>query len=664
LPPPAWPYWQAPALDLRPTQREAPREALPPTWLKSDATWRGYATAIVDKVRSDGVALQRTRNAEVSIGAFYEERARRGAPLLVTADALFAIVHLAFASAAADVDNRVMAGELSTVLHRLDARLGAEVAHARPDLLEGYRVARTAVAVALVLADAAYVVPADLVPGVASEVALVRTHAGVQRSPLFEVPLDYGSMLPRGPISSPTDLRSGSFQAAEWLASAPFLFAGEGEGAEVNVGVARAQARAALLLARLLVKSGDGAAAAASTRMGRIDRFTLGGADDLSPANAADLAGKSGIDLLGGSDIASTVKLDHFRRAAGLRSMRLVPLRAPADGRALQALTYPFVGALPAADAGAPGLPAMRKTPSALDVAAWLGSPAAKAALTARGDGGYARFEPTLARLAAERSADERSLHASVYASLLEAMATWLRPSSADATRPVPPGDAEGRRSLQTALAAWTLLRHDALPFAHDGARILPPRAATVSAHAARVFIEPHPEAIASLLGALRQLHRGLHELGALGDDAPSIAVLTEAESLLSLALDAAARTANGDPTVAELEPALAEIPGRIVALEAVTRPAAEPQVIDVHVDVGSGRILEEGTGPLEELFLWADDPVAHRSLLVVGAAIPHVELVESGGARLGDAAWRALIAAGGLPARDALYEPETVPSE
>jgi hypothetical protein len=611
-------------------------EASPPAWLTSDPVWRASAGAILARVREHGLALRRTRPAETGVGAFYAERARRGAPLVVTADALFAIAHLALTSTLADVEERVMRVDLSTLLRRLDVRLGAEATRAKPDLLEGYRVARTTISVALALFDPGYVVPVDIAPRVAEEVSLVRAHAGVARSPLFELPLDYGSFSPRGPIATATDPRAAAFLAAQWTGAAPFSFEGEGRGAAIDVGMARSQARAALLLARLLVQDGDAPAAAAAERMARLDRFSLGDSDDLSPLDAARLARRSGIDLGGGSDIGSTTKVDRFRHEASgiaatpapprpdgagtlpwtsLRSMRLVPLRAPSDNRA------------------------PRESHDSRD----------------------AGLDRALASLLADPPRDARVRHASVYASMLEAMATWLRPSAA---APSPPSarDAEGRRKLRTALSAWTLLRHDAIAFAHEGPRAL---RLELDPHGsrARVFVEPHPEAIASLLGAIEQLHHGLGELGALKDDSPSSAVLAETARLLALALEASVRAANGDPATAGLDAQLAQMPARMAALEGAVQPALLPVVIDVHVDMTSGRVLEEGTGPVEEVFLWMKSPDAREPVLAVGVAIPHVEIVESGWARSSDLEWRARISAGRVAELDA-SEPETVPPD
>jgi hypothetical protein len=682
--PSGWPYWQAPSLELhpKPESGEVGGEASEPPWLASDEEWRPMATAIVAKLRTTGSVVHRTRNHETSVGSFYEERARRGAPIVITLDALFALSHLVFASVASDVESGGMQAEVFTLLHRLDARLSAEAPRARPDLFEGYRVARTAVAVALELAEPAYVVPAPLTEVASAEMALIRGHPGLVTSPLFGVPIDYGAFSPRGPIASATDPRAGMFEAAEWLGEAPFLFAAKSEagGVAIDVGTARSQARAALLISRLLRKDGDADAAMAFSRITRKDRLTLGDADDLSPQHVGDLARRTGVDLRGGDDIVDTYKLDRFRHALaregvalvspdadagsdasrGLRTMRILPLRAPPDGRVLQRLVTPFVGPLSATDAGT--LRAQRRMPSALDVGAWLGSAVARDALVTRGDFGYGGFESALASLLELRPSGDSQRHASVYGSWLDSLSTWLRPSAVEQAEPraIPTDD---RRRLRTALVAWTFLRHDALPFAHEAPHARPsPTSPTPQRHAEKVWVDPHPEAIASLLGAVRQLHLGLAALDALREDSLSFAIAVEVEGILALALEASARQANGDAALAEIEPELAQIPSRIAALEGWAGSAADPVVIDVHLDATSGNVLEEGTGPLEEVFMRLRDPITRRPVLAVGATIPHWEFLASAASRLNDAAWRAELQEGRGPDREATQEPAQDP--
>jgi len=593
-----WPYWEPVAVKARSfPEPELEGESVEPRWLATDEGWRGASASILGRLRESGIAGRRKGLREWHVGRFYEDRLRRGATVVVTLDALLAVTHLAFANALGEVEARVTRSGLSSMLHRLDARLATESSRARPDLAEGYRVARTAVAVALALSEPAYVVSPELAPIAQAEVERVRAHAGVATSPLFGVPLDYGLATPRGPIGEIGDPRAPLFQAAEWLAMAPFQFAGATEkgGTGIDVGTARGQARGALLVARLLGKDGDLAAGAAFTRSDLLDRFVLGDAADLSPGDVADVARQAGFDLAGGADIADAPKLDRLRHLLAPRSMRLVPLRAAPDGR-------------PLAHAKA----------GARDVGTWFGV------------------------LGAEPH------HDSVYGSFLAAMASVVHGGDA----PGAPGTGEvsrqARRNVRALLGAWTFLRHDALAFAHDAPSGPAPPPAADAAPEGHVVVEPRPEAIANLLGAVRQLRVGLLDLGGLDGGGPSAAVLAELESLLTLALEGSlGGSPAGEPEALALAPRLARFPSRIAALEAWLGPAAAPVVVDVRVELASGRVLEEGTGPLEELFLRVRDPRGHLTVIAVGASVPHMELEESAAHPSGDVAWRARIGEG-----------------
>jgi hypothetical protein len=696
-PPSGWPYWQAPLLALRPSAGASvpsseDAASSEPEWLKSDEVWRKDSGPLFSKLREQGLAIHRTRRFETALGAFYEERARRGAPLLITTDALLAIAHLAIADAFADVETRVERVDMITMLHRLDARLSAEVGRARPDLLGGYRLARSTVAVSLAVVDPSYGVPSDLADVVSLEVGRIRAHRGVEQSPLFEAAIDYGAMSARGAVAS-DDPSLSIFEAAEWLAQAPFLLEGRGEvqGAEVDVGTARTHTRAALLLARLLTPEGDLSAAAAFARLDRIDLFAVGAVDDLSPGDLARIARSNGIDLQGGSDIVNTAKLDHLRHAASRapalfdgsgrvrragdggtapwrpqRSMRLAPLRATPDGRLLEQLVFPFLGILSlsdSADSPPVALPTFRTMPSGLDVAAWLESSAAKLALASHGDPRYTGFERALA--SAVLPSDELSRHGSLFSSQLDAISTWLRRSSVEEEELPPFSEARDRRKLDAALVGWTLLRHDALAFGHRRVRVQSAPVSTLPARSlGRVFVEPHPEAIASLLGMIRQTRRGLVEVGALAEDAPSLALLDETESIFTLALEGAVRAASREPSFADLTHALGDLPARMAALEQRAGFAADPVVIDVHLDIASEQVLEEATGTLDELFVRVQDPVEHRSVIAVGACIPHFEFTEKASARRNDAAWAAQLQSGQAPKRDSFAEVDLVAPE
>lgn len=689
-----WPFWQAPLFALRPRTGPASssEDGTEPEWLRSDEVWRDEAGPLLARIRAQGLAIRPTNRFETGIGAFYQERLRRGAPVVITLDALFAMTHLALCRALAEVEERVERHDLLTMLHRLDGRLAAETGQARADLAGGYRLARSTVAIALALVDPSYSVPTDLADVVPLEIARIRAHEGIVRSPLFDVAIDYGAMSPRGVVAPTGDPAASMFQAVEWLGQAPFLFdaRGESDGADIDVGEARTDTRAALLLARLLVPEGDATAAAAFARIDRLDDFIIGPADDLSPVEVARLARAGGIDPQWGADIANPTKVDHLRHSASrwpslfdgsgssretgdggassfrpARSMRLVPLRGTPDSGAIERFVFPSVGALSPADARLAKLPAVRMMPSSLDVAATLGSRTASRLLASRGDLGYAGFDGAVSK--ASLPGDRLSRHGSVHSSGLDAIATWLRPSAAEMTEAPVLSDAHDRRKLETALVAWTLLRHNAVAFGHGHPHLASLTPAVPSAQGeipGRVFVEPHPEAIASLLGTVMQAGRGLVELGALAGDSPSAAFLEATGTLLALALEGSVRSANAEPAYADLVSDLAQIPERMAALELRAGPAGDPVVIAVHLDVASGRVLEEGTGAVDEIFIRVLDPVAHRVVVAVGASIPHFEFVEPSGARRNDATWGVQLRGGQAPDRDSFIGADLAPTQ
>jgi hypothetical protein len=254
-----------------------------------------------------------------------------------------------------------------------------------------------------------------------------------------------------------------------------------------------------------------------------------------------------------------------------------------------------------------------------------------------------------------------------LFSSGLDAISTWLRPSAVDVQYPQILSDARDRRKLETALAAWTLLRHDAMAFGRGrlqpSVSVLPPLGAP-AASARQVFIEPHPEAIASILGLINQARRGLVELGAITESAAPLSLLEETASLLTLALEGSVRAANGEPPSADLEHDLEQIPPRIAAIERSAGLGAAPVAIDVHLDIASALVLEEATGTLDEVFLRVQDPIARRTIVAVGCSIPHFEFSKNGGARPSDADWAVQLHHGGAPHRDSFADVDLVAPE
>jgi hypothetical protein len=599
-------------------------------------------------VLENGFAVWARGDHRTRFGEFYGGLVRDQVPLLVTLDTLFFLAHLARDRAFADVEASVLAPALDKLLHRLDARLAAEEKGASVDLLSGYRIARGLVSVALALKTGAVTAPPELAGQVAAEVALATAHAGITRSPLLEVPVDYSMFAIRGALEE-GDSRAGTFRAATWLAYAPLALVGgtEQSTSMADVGTARIDTRAALLLTRLVQADVDPEAAQTWTLIARIAELAIGHPADLSPAALSNIVRGAGLDLRDATGIANIVRLDHARHAVGHAwpgaTFRLVSDCEAPDATVLQALVAPLV--------------AKRAMPTALDVGAWLGSTPARSALRASGADAYPGYEDALQHLYASRPAlTER--HTSFYLTALDAIAAYVSPSAADGTFPPASGDAWKRHKLEVALGAWTELRHDSHPYS----RIVITSASppfTPGAEIPVVLVEPHPEAIARLVALVRHIVRGLTSTSALPLDAPSRAVIAEIDDVLSTALQAASSAAADRPPSPALVSALGQLPARIAAIEArVAGSGAEHSTLvgDVHTNEDAGRVLEEATGELDSLVAVVRDPGRGRFVLAVGAALSHHEFERPSAERMGDVAWRAelIVSSGhGPPARD-----------
>jgi hypothetical protein len=391
-----------------------------------------------------------------------------------------------------------------------------------------------------------------------------------------------------------------------------------------------------------------------------------GGAADLRIVTARSGAltggGDRGDATRAGAGAAESVAVA-FARAS--TSVRLFPPRATPDAEVLQGLVFPAVGALSAArDGGAAPATAregLRALPTGLDVAAWLGAAEARDVLHAAGDDAYAGYDAAMERLYARRP-PEGARHASLHLSALDAIATMLAPSAADAAQPSTMTSQWRRRKLGVALAAWTALRHAQVPFARfplgpmpAAATLAPSSAGTPIALPA--FVEPAPEAIAKLLALVRQTARGTWAIAALPPDAPARALLGAIEQVLAASLAIASREANDEPLARAEAAALAELPARLAAIDAAlgaSHADLVSMVTDVHTDLGPGLALEEATGELDDLYVAMREPRTGRIVLAVGASLPHYELTQPAALRLGDEGWRARLHAASPPSRDA----------
>ncbi|MDP9033636.1 MAG: DUF3160 domain-containing protein [Myxococcota bacterium] len=622
--------------------------------------------------------MSRPAHPDTRLGEFYAALRDDAVPWVLTMDALFFLTHMAINRALGDVDAATMRPSLATLLHHLDVRLATDSRTARTDMVQPYAVARLLVGVALALSDRTYQAPPELAALVGAERARIVAHAGIAVSPWLQTSLDYSALSPRG-MADHDDASAGWFRAASWLELAGLSLEGAGEGrgrVAVDVATARTHTRAALLMTRLVAADSDPQAAIAWERLARAGELLIGEVDDVTPREVMAAVANAAFDLHDPAWFASVLRVDRVRHAVAqgapsrvydgtggalaaaktgergessqvmARTFRLLGPSATPDSEVLQSLVFPSVGPRARLEPLARGRALRRVFPNALDVAAWLGSASARTALHETLDDAFERYGETLDRLMhARASQGSLARHRTPYLSMIDAIETWLSPSAGDRFQPGAALEPWRRRKADVALAAWTELRHDASSFTRAPvAEVrLPPR--IVGETSVPLFVEAHPEAIAKLIAVVRQVSRALLGEADLPSAAPALAILDEVDDILWTAFGAAVYETIDETVPPGVAAALAGLPARLGALEAVLAEAGEadvPIAADVHTDLLSGQTLEEATGQIEEAWMVVREPGTHWLWLAVGASIPHYESVQPSAERWTDRAWRA----------------------
>jgi len=316
-----------------------------------------------------------------------------------------------------------------------------------------------------------------------------------------------------------------------------------------------------------------------------------------------------------------------------------------------------------------------RLMPSALDVATVLGSSKA-AELTRPGERycGYGQEREQMTTAWATRlAAPPETLYLSwlgmlrpLLAPAAEGYPTWMR------------GDPYARKSLRTAIASWAELRHDTILYVKQSytMSVAAPTAVAPELQAAKFYgtVEPLPDLLVAIRRLTRQTRVFLSALEVLPKEVESS--LGSAEQLFDKLTTIAGLELTEKPLAAEQVDLINGIGDTFDALimdltKAITPPAQEkpPQgavpageslagkddaykttlVADVHTDLNTKRVLEEGVGSIE--WLLAVNRGADGALSVsMGPVFSYYEFTHDLADRLTNEKWRTMLAQRAVP--------------
>ncbi|MEW6275310.1 MAG: DUF3160 domain-containing protein [Bacillota bacterium] len=600
--------------------------------------------------------------------ALYEMNRYRPVPLFVTTDSLLHNYHLFFDHLLRVIETEKLAPELKELTRAMLAQAQKQSAALKGTDWENAAKRNIGFfAVAGRLLDPGAAVPSEVKKEVAGELALIEKHAGITASPVMNTGgsgdpslallEDYSQYVPRGHYEK-SDLLRAYFKAMMWYGRLTFRLKSEDE------------TKSAVLITLALAEDEN------RQRWEKIyapTAFFAGQNDDLTFVQFAELLAK----IYGPQADLQTVVSDRekwaaFREAARqlpppavnsipvfdetvhpdrereIKGFRFMGQRFTIDAAVFQRLVYREVQENSRGE--------RRMLPKGLDIPAALGSAEAYAILNAMGETDYRNYRENLTRMKAYLAGLGRETWVqNLYWGWLHTLLPLLPEK--------PPGypsfmlnAAWTRKELNTFLGSWTELKHDTILYAKP-----------VYAEAGgggdniddRGYVEPNPPVYARLAALAKMTREGLQARGLLTDrDRESLERLEK----LALYLKTIAEKELTNTPLTDEEYELIRSYGVHLEhfwLDALRdegiehrsaiydRPAA--LIADVATDVAGGRVLEEATGHIAEIY--AAVPVDGKLRIAVGGVYSYYEFPWPLNDRLTDQRWHKMLESRQAPA-------------
>lgn len=294
-----------------------------------------------------------------------------------------------------------------------------------------------------------------------------------------------------------------------------------------------------------------------------------------------------------------------------------------------------------------PNIGPVRAFPRGLDICAVLGSKRALEILETEGDTEYTEYYNQLDNLIEEFSLKTvEEWKQNLYWRWLYALLPLLEEKEGINIAPFMQSPAWVDKELQTVLGSWTELRHDTILYAKQSytmaSKGMPPEPSLTYG-----YVEPYPEVYARLEEMMRDLRNNLTTLD-LDIEGISEKIKEFEELLDKLKIISEKEISNTPLDNEEYEliwnigsrlASLKEFPSQI--LEKITSDTDEKMeiVVDVHTDVNTGQVLEEGVGTPFNIYVIIDSARGVR--IYRGAVFSYYEFKHTMEDRLTDEKWQ-----------------------
>ncbi|MHC1605426.1 MAG: DUF3160 domain-containing protein [Candidatus Methanofastidiosia archaeon] len=599
---------------------------------------------------------------------YYKNLKEQNIPIFVTTDSILSSFHILYDYSLRIVEQNYFYEDLIHLT--LAMRDASEIQYLRSsgDVKDAAKINVAFYNVALKLLDPDCSCPSFVVEEVQQELGLIEAASGISYSPLFGLREDYSQYRPRGHYTRTNELGR-YFKAMMWYGRMPFRLKED-------------KATLAAILTVLAIqdlKVGNESAIDVWDMIYQTTSFFVGEADDLTIYDYSQiilevygqqvplsylgnekklLEFKEKAKNLRNPKINSSVIEDYKDLVEETKGFRFMGQRFILDSYIFSQLVYknvtlfygegePFT--LVETIAGP-----IRGFPRGLDVFSVLGFDEAEDILIQEGDTSYVDYNSQVEKLREEfKNYTFYDWTKNIYASWLYCLKSFPTPVEEG----WPAFMASGmwhRKELFTALGSWTQLRHDTILYAKQSytfeATAIPPIKTT------KGYVEPNPYLYARLLSLVRMAKEGLSQRGILLDEFST--KFDTFDSLLSSLLEISEKEINGK-NLTEEEYDVIENIGAII--ETITTFSSKTQsqieseadksnalIADVHTDVNSGKVLEEGIGYPFSILVVVN--VNDRIYIVKGPVFSYFEFKHPLDDRLTDEKWQEMLKTGDAP--------------
>jgi len=589
----------------------------------------------------------------------YKRASERGEPVFVTTDVLLHTYHILYDYTLRLIEIERFVDDLSKLNQAMIAATSEQYAKTSGEAKEAAKrnLAFFAVANALLVPEAK--APAEVADLVKAELANIAAHKGFQESPIFGYKEDYSQYVPRGHYTR-NETFERYFKAMMWYGRMMFrLRPGDTPQA---LAAGRRETRQAILINVALQNSKVGTEPALNAweRIYEPTVFFVGKSDDLTVYDYAQVAHEIYGSSLQLNDLNDQKRLDPFiDRAMSLRPPKIVSSYVT-DQEAPEKVTkgFRFMGQRFIPDSymfqelvynkvGTQGRP--RLFPKGLDVASVLGSERAYEILDrVYNETQYANYEKQMKKLRQEfGSLPAGQWIENLYWNWLHTLRPLLGPKGSGYP-PFMTNAAWTDKELNTFLGSWTELRHDTILYAKQS-YTLKVTGIGPEPEPATGYVEPNPELYARLAALITQMRKGLESRGLLNDE-----YRMKMQQMEKLVLDMktiSEKELAGQAISPEEAGVLHNVGGILegittfstktadkITSEADTRVAL---VADVHSDVNSGQVLEEGVGDV--FMIYVVTPSGNDTVISQGGVFSYYEFTHPMSDRLTDEKWQSL---------------------